>query len=69
MSPPIVSRILDVVSMNCFNKRNQESEELRNIRILRQQAKDIVNIPLDDDFQYQNKEGNSTNEHDPNRVF
>jgi hypothetical protein len=39
MSPPIVSRILEVVSMNYFNKRNQESEELRNIRMLRQQAK------------------------------
>jgi hypothetical protein len=69
MAPPIVSRILDVVSMNCFNKRNQESDELRNIRIMRKDVKDVVNLPLDNDVQYHDKEGNSTNEHDPNRVF
>jgi hypothetical protein len=69
MSPPIVSRILDVVSGNYFNKINQESEELKNIKMLRQQAKDvIINIPDDNEVEYHVKEG-STNEHDPNRVF
>jgi hypothetical protein len=69
MCPPIVSRILDVVSMNCFSKRNQESEDLRNIRTLRQNVKDVVNLPLDNDVQYHDKEGNSTEDFDPNRVF
>ena len=38
MAPPMMSKILDLISTNYSAKRNQESEEIRRIKNFRQQV-------------------------------
>ena len=68
MAPPILSKISNIVSMNYNGQGNQDSEELRRLRILRQQAKSAITIPSSNEDQYDNKEGD-LEEYDSNAVF
>ena len=68
MTPPILSKISNIVSMNYNGQGNQDSEELRRLRILRQQAKSAITIPSSNEDQYDNKEGD-LEEYDSNAVF
>ena len=68
MAPPILSKISNIVSMNYNGQGNQDSEELRRLRILRQQAKSAITIPSSNKDQYDNKEG-GLEEYDTNAVF
>ena len=68
MAPPILSKISNIVSMNYNGQGNQDSEELRRLRILRQQAKSAITIPSSNEDQYDNKEG-GLEEYDTNAVF
>jgi len=68
LAPPILSKISNIVSMNNNGQGNQDNEELRRLRVLRQQAKDIISIPSSNNGQYENKEGD-LEEYDSNAVF
>jgi len=68
-TPPILSKISNIISMNYNGQGNQDSEELKRIRTLRQQAKSAITIPYEEEYQYYNKEANLTEEDDPNAVF
>ena len=67
-APPILSKISNLISMNYNGQRNQDSEELKRIRILRQQTKSAITIPSSNEDQYDNKEGD-LEEYDSNAVF
>ena len=67
-TPPILSKILDLIPTNYTAQRNQESEDVKRIRILRQQAKSAITIPSSNNRQYDNKEGD-LEEYDSNAVF
>ena len=54
--------------MNNNGQGNQDNEELRRLRILRQQAKSAITIPSSNEDQYDNKEGD-LEEYDSNAVF
>jgi len=69
MAPPMMSKILDLISTNYSAKRNQESEEIRRIKIFRQQAKSAITIPTGNEDQYDNREGSLIEEYDSNAVF
>lgn len=64
----MVSKILDLITINYSAQRSQDSKDVRRIRILQQQAKSDITIPLGNEDRYDNKEGNSE-EHDSNAVF
>ena len=66
--PPILSKILDLIPTNYAAQRNQESEDVKRIRILRQQAKSAITIPSSNNGQYDNKQGD-LEEYDSNAVF
>jgi len=68
-TPPILSKISNIISMNYNGQGNQDSEELKRIRTLRQQAKSAITIPYEEEYQYYNKEANLTEEDDTNAVF
>ena len=67
-TPPILSKILDLIPTNYTAQRNQESEDVKRIRILRQQAKSAITIPSNNNRLYDNKEGD-LEEYDSNAVF
>ena len=67
-TPPILSKISNLISMNYNGQGNQDSEELRRIRILRQQAESAIAISSNNEDQYDNKEGD-LEEYDSNAVF
>jgi len=69
-APPILSKISNLISMNYNGHGNQDSEELGRLRVLRQQAKDTITIPYEEnEYQYYNKEASLTEEYDSNAVF
>jgi len=68
MTPPILSKISNIVSMNYNGQGNQYSEEIGRLRVLRQQAKSAITIPSSNKDQYDNKEG-GLEEYDTNAVF
>jgi len=68
-APPILSKISNLISMNYNGQGNQDSEELKRIRTLRQQAKSAITIPYEEEYQYLNKEASLTEEDDPKAVF
>jgi len=69
MAPPIISKILDLIPTNYTAQRNPESEYLKIIRTLRQQAKSAITIPYEEEYQYLNKEASLTEEDDPKAIF
>jgi hypothetical protein len=68
MAPPILSKISNIISMNYNGQGNQDSEELRQLRVQRQQAKSAITIPSSNEDQYGNKE-EDLEEYDSNAVF
>jgi len=68
MTPLILSKISNIVSMNYNGQGNQYSEEIGRLRVLRQQAKSAITIPSSNKDQYDNKEG-GLEEYDTNAVF
>jgi hypothetical protein len=66
MAPPIIFKILNLVTMNYGSKKNQENEELRKIRLLHQNVKSGIYLPLDNEPDIKSE---SIEYDDPNRVF
>ena len=68
-APPVISKILALIPTNYTAQRNQESEEIKRIRSLRQQTKSAITIPYEEEYQYYNKGASLTEEDDSNAVF
>jgi hypothetical protein len=66
MTPPMMSKILDMVSMNYISKNNKDDEEIRQLRIARQNVKSAIYLPMDNESDYENE---SLKSEDAQRVF
>jgi hypothetical protein len=55
MAPPMMSKILDMVFMNYTSENNKDDEEIRQLRIARQNVKSAIYFPMDNEFDHENE--------------
>ena len=66
MAPPIMSKILNVVTMNYTTENNKADEEIKKLKILHQNVESGIHLPMDNEADHENQ---SLESDDPNRVF